>query len=1345
MRRLLVILSLIIIVGLIMPSLSLSAPVTVGNKDLNKFTIDPNWQNKIPKKLFDDVYTNVKIKKAAFMPYGIQTVKKIMLFDSNSRTLLLIGDNSENTVRYIIQNTEKLLYKFPLLGNHVIYYVVATPDQVVKLAKYPGIYRITPSPSITELIKLNNMIKKAEGAGSSFEIKIADNNENATIDTNMGVKLIGATEVWREYNITGEGIVVGIVDTGIDLSNPDLGLDVIARDVNGTPLLLAYDNGLTLVTGKAVAYNGTLNTTGLTVLAFDPLYTLVYGIPVLIEAQFDYNITVGNITSQSGIYRVGLAPYLFGDTLTGYYIRTFVPVVLVDSETPGVYDEAYFDLSTAFYDLSEFMRYLENVTLGHIYWRAPDPAWNDTSITDETPFGPGNEIVGRDFDGDGIIDFSIGTIAGYYLDSYGLATLTYDPVTENIILGTPGLYPGWDYQGRYLALVSDFHGHGTSVATVIASRGRVLYDLYGDGKLYRIMGVAPGAKIAGGDAWLLGNILVLEAWLAGFNIVTEEEDGYVYLSLDPFGPHRADIISNSWGSIYINFWLQQFPGIDYRSSFMDEILAIRNYLIGDHVTIVFAAGNEGPGYSSNGAPGTGLLVITAGASTLWDYTRIYGYPEGYADEVIPFSSRGPTGQGYPKPDIVNIGAFEWASTRTIDGRGYGAQPDVFGGTSEATPYTSGTLALVFQAYKEVYNTTPDPVTAKIILKSSAKDIWYPAFSQGSGRVDALKAVETVFNSEWLAYVSEGIQEAFLENYYTDFGPYIGYVLPYLADTAYYGVVKPGSSKNFTLNIVGNGTVSLSAWNTVLYKEYTVYDGVYDYSGLLFLKVPKYAYSGADYVEVVVQLENMTYPPGVFLITPIDPLHAIILSAYDWIDYNGDGQIGYPDELHYITFEYRVSTEAVVSISAPMEKIHGDLVLRIRPDYINVTPVKMKIVVRSFKYVPCKLMSLPQTVDVNGTASIPITINVPNNFRPGILEVRLIVDTPDKRIVVPVSILVPLIADETTTAVLGGARSPMKYDPFAMYGLPDPVYGVWEGQDWRILPVLVTDPSITGLIVVARWASGYASDLSFLTVAPGGVFTPNGFLNVFASYKLSYDLGLVYNPSLSDQLHGKLRMYIPVKWAEPLRQIPIAITDLSYWPPEPGLALMQYSDRMPEIYGLYRVIYGFASYSGKLLEDKLMFRIITVKSEIQYSEQFSFNNISVGNLYVKFTAGSYTPFLFADLYLYTEGYATPLAGSGSILPISILVNGTASNLAYYLVLYDYAYYLGTSPTGLYSEFTVPVMINTSATNVFNAIAVMYKYPWHAEGMYWFDFNTGEPLIISYVHPGMASATLNISNT
>ena len=1344
MKKILLFIMLTVMVISLITPLASASPLK--NAKYSPVSIDSSWREKIPNGMFQVLDEARNIKAAISMPTGLRSSGLLPLFNAGKAYhIIVVGEDSGQVTSWIIKHSLKLLYKAPLLGGRAIYYVVATRKQVEDIAKINGVYRITPSLPLSKLLD-SDAVSKAKLAGTdvvkTHTVKpVLGVKSDTEVSYLTGVQLIGATKVWEEYNITGKGVVVGIVDTGTDFSEPELGVEAIAREPDGTPLLMSMVNGLTLTYRTVTAVNDTLQTAGMWTLAFDPLWSYVYGQPVMRNFTFTTNITISpNMTSQSGVYHIGVAPFLFQDSLTGYVIEVYTTVVVYDSQTPGVYDKAVFDLSTSFYSLSELMQWLENNVLGTTYWRTPNSTWNDNSMADEPVFGPGNEVVARDFDGDSIPDYSIGTIAGYYADFYGLTNISV--INGTLVPGQPGLYPGFDPNGNFLALVQDWQGHGTSVATVIAARGRFNYDIYGDGKLYKIIGVAPNATLAGGDAWWLGDILLLEAWLAGFDLEIQSEGGYTYISLNPFGPHRADIISNSWSHIYVNFWMQQFPGIDVSSEMMDAILTVRNYFLGDPVIIVFAAGNEGPGYSSIGTPSAGLLVVSVGASTLWDWIRIYGYPPGYSDEIIPFSSRGPTGLGYPKPDVVNIGAYEWAGQRTIDGRGYGAGFDLFGGTSEATPFTSGSLALILQAYNMTHGYKPDVVTAKILLKSTAKDIGYNAFAQGSGRVDVYRAVKTVMNGGWLAYIPEGIQEAFTELYANDYGSYLGYVINHLADTAYYGVVPPGTTKTFTLFLRGFGEAHISAWNTVLTKEYTVFSGVFKYDHMMFKVVPKWVYKDADFIEVVVHVKNITPPLSKVTVIPPDDSHEIILSAYDWIDDNGDGQIGYPSELRYINFESRVSTEAFLTISNPAQKIHGDLVLRLRPNPSaqNITPAQLEIIVRAYKKVPCKVISFTNTsLDVYGIANVTGIISIPKNFRPGLLEVRIEVDTPTKKIVIPASILVPLVLDNVSSTWLGGVRSPMKYDPFALYGLSDVGYGVWEGQDWRLLPVMITDPSISGAVFIARWSTGATTDLSFLAEPPGGASTPTGEPNVFAAYKLAYDLGQIYNPSLSDQLQGKLRVFLPTRWPSILQNIPVFITSLSSWPPYPGLAYAVNNDKLPEIYGVYRIIYSLTAYNGKALEEKVSFRIITVKAETMYDEVGSVGNISYGYIHVEFEAGAYTPFLFSDIYITdTNGAVTPLAGeAGYPVFISLFENGTAGNTINYFVLYNFSTYLGWSPLGKYVALNIPVMINMTAApgDEVDVLLVIYDYPWRSEGRYLYSPDTGELCIASYWHPGM----------
>lgn len=157
------------------------------------------------------------------------------------------------------------------------------------------------------------------------------------------------------------------------------------------------------------------------------------------------------------------------------------------------------------------------------------------------------------------------------------------------------------------------------------------------------------------------------------------------------------------------------------------------------VVFVIAAGNSGyktpvqgkeenyfyNGSATIGSPGTAELAITVGAV---DST----------DQRARFSSQGPNKITFGiKPEILAPGVrihstYPGQSTKILDG------------TSMATPMVTGVVALL----KSIH---PDwnPERIKSALVNTAKDIGLSAYKQGSGRVQAFKAVS---GSSWVSPV-----------------------------------------------------------------------------------------------------------------------------------------------------------------------------------------------------------------------------------------------------------------------------------------------------------------------------------------------------------------------------------------------------------------------------------------------------------------------------------------------------------------------------------------------------------------------------------------------------------------
>lgn len=158
-------------------------------------------------------------------------------------------------------------------------------------------------------------------------------------------------------------------------------------------------------------------------------------------------------------------------------------------------------------------------------------------------------------------------------------------------------------------------------------------------------------------------------------------------------------------------------------------------LVNAGVVVVAAAGNRGylgKPESGDGEyrsisitdPGNAEDVITVGA-THREQPHTYG--------VSYFSSRGPTGDGRLKPDLVAPG-------EKITSAAYRKGHERRDGTSMAAPHVSGAAALLMARHAELIG---EPRRIKEILCNTATDLGREPYFQGHGLVDILRALQSV--------------------------------------------------------------------------------------------------------------------------------------------------------------------------------------------------------------------------------------------------------------------------------------------------------------------------------------------------------------------------------------------------------------------------------------------------------------------------------------------------------------------------------------------------------------------------------------------------------------------------
>ena len=280
-----------------------------------------------------------------------------------------------------------------------------------------------------------------------------------------------------------------------------------------------------------------------------------------------------------------------------------------------------------------------------------------------------------------------------------------------------------------LDLVFDNGGHGTHVAGIAA--GHNLFNVAG------FDGVAPGAQLIG--------LKIANSARGGISVNGSMERAMIYAAR--FAEQRG-----------LPLVLNLSFGVGNEREGRAVIDSIVNAFLERHPTVVFAisAGNDGPGLSTTGFPGSADLALSVGAVFPGAFARpAQGGAPPAGDVVGWWSSRG---GDLAKPDIVTPGLAFSSVPRWDTGN------EIKGGTSMAAPHAAGLAACLVSALAQEGRAVGAAEIAQALRVSAVPFAGASAIDQGAGMPQLEAAYRWLIaahqGSEYLVHATNGASAAY---------------------------------------------------------------------------------------------------------------------------------------------------------------------------------------------------------------------------------------------------------------------------------------------------------------------------------------------------------------------------------------------------------------------------------------------------------------------------------------------------------------------------------------------------------------------------------------------------------